>query len=104
MALTLETVASTAVDTTAPKSITIQSQGSASATMYTVPTGRKFSGYLWTNNQSYWGRINNIDLRSYAGTYASITPLPIQLRAGDVVKSSATASDYTFIQGLESDA
>jgi hypothetical protein len=86
------------------KSITLTSQGSGSAVMYTVPTGRKFNGYLWTNNQSYWGRINDIDLRPNGSTGASITPLPIQLMAGDVVKSSATSSDYTFIQGLESDA
>tara|TARA_R100000951_G_C2638648_1_gene180140 strand:- start:311 stop:625 length:315 start_codon:yes stop_codon:yes gene_type:complete len=103
MALTLETAASGATASVAPKAITIESQGSASTAMYTVPTGRKFNGYLWTNNQSYWGRINDIDLRPYGSTNASITPLPIQLTAGDVVKSSATSSDYTYLQGLESD-
>ena len=104
MALTLEVAVTTAVVPTAPKAITIQSQGSASATMYTVPTGRKFEGYLWTNNSSYWGRINSINLRPYSSTNASLSPLPIQLTAGDVVQSSATSSDYTFIQGMESDA
>ena len=104
MALTLEAAAATAVATTASKSITIQSQGSGSAVMYTVPTGRKFEGYLWTNQQSYWGRINNIDLRPYSSTNAALSPLPIKLTAADVVKASPTASDYTFIQGLESDA
>jgi hypothetical protein len=101
MGLTLETVEVTTT-ATPDKSITLQSQGSASATMYTVPTGRKFNGYLWTNQASFWGRINNIDLRPYGS--GSISPLPIKLTAGDVVKASATGSDYTFIQGLESDA
>jgi hypothetical protein len=104
MGLTLETVTTTTAVVVADKSITVESQGSASAIMYTVPAGRKFDGYLWTNNTSYWGRINNIDLRPYSSTGAALSPLPIKLTAGDVVKSSATAANYTYIQGLESNA
>jgi phosphate-selective porin len=101
MALTLEAAATTAVATTAPKSITIQSQGSGSATMYTVPTGRTFTGYLWCNNNTFVGRVNDVDLRNPT---SGIARLEVRLTAGDVVKASPTASDYTFIQGLESDA
>ena len=40
----------------------------------------------------------------YGASYYYVPPLPIELTAGDVVKSSPTTSDSTQLQGLESDA
>ena len=57
MALTVPTVS--VGDTATPdKTIAIMAQGSANAVMYTVPSGRKFKGNLWTNQATYYGVIN----------------------------------------------
>jgi hypothetical protein len=107
MALTKVDTGSTSSGTaaTAPKGINVQVQGTAQATMYTVPTGRRFKGHLWTNNQSYYGMINSAQMYTgYTSSYYYLTPLPIELGEGDVVKASPTGSDYTMLQGIEFDA
>ena len=87
------------------KSIMIQAQGSVNALMYTVPVGKKFKGKLWTNQAAYYGNINGIDLYTpYGSSYYSHKELDIELTAGDIVKGSATSSDYTYLQGIETDA
>ena len=103
MALTVPTT-SLGEKTTAEKTIVLTAQGSAYAVMYTVPSGRKFKGNLWTNQATYYGVVNSQDMRTpHKSSYYAQVPLPIELRAGDIVKASPTASDYTMIQGIESD-
>ncbi len=99
MALT----AATTTAKTPDKSITVMQQGTASAVMYTVPTGRKFQGVMWTSENNYYGQINNISMRTpYNGAYG--IPLPIVLTEGEVVKASVNSSDYCHLQGIETDA
>ena len=87
------------------KSIMVQANGSVNALMYTVPAGKKFKGRLWTNNQSYYGNINGIDMYTpFGSSYYAHKELEIELTAGDIVKGSATGSDFTYLQGIESDA
>jgi len=101
MALTVQTSSTT----TASKSINVQVNSTASTVIYTVPVGRKFKGHLWTDQATYFGIINGHTMRSgYGASYYYVPPLPIELTAGDVVKSSPTTSDSTQLQGLESDA
>ncbi len=104
MSLTiLETATSSTA--TAAKSINVKVNSSASAVMYTVPSGRKFKGHLWTNANTYFGVINGVQMRHpYGHTSYQKPMLSIELTAGDVVNSSPTTSDYTHLQGLESDA
>lgn len=106
MALTAVTTGSSSSATpTAPKGIAVMVQGSSANVLYTVPTGRRFKGHLWTNQQSYYGTINGANLHAtYGQSYFSKRPLPIELGAGDVVKASPTNSDYTMLQGIEFDA
>ena len=104
MVLTVQTT-SVGETTTAEKTIAVTAQGSAYAVIYTVPSGRKFKGNLWTNQPTYFGVINSQDMRTpHRSSYYAQVPLPIELRSGDIVKASPTASDYTMIQGIESDA
>ena len=73
--------------------------------LYAVPTGRKFKGKIWTNQASYYGNINNIDMYTpYGSSYYAHRELDIELAADDVVRSSPTTSDYSHIVGIETDA
>ena len=104
MGLTLDPITFTttaAAVAAADKSINVDSQGSASAIMYTVPAGRTFIGYIWCNTNTYIGRVNDVSFRNPS---SGVGRLEVRLTAGDVFKASPTASDYTFIQGLESNA
>lgn len=104
MGLTLETTTTTAT-VTAPKGISVMKQGTANQVMYTVPSGRRFKGHIWTNSSNYYGKINDEIMNvSYSASYYHINPLPIELGPGDVAKASPTASDYSHIQGIEFDA
>ena len=105
MALTtVPTTTSSGTTALAPKGINIMKQGTASQVLYTVPTGRRFKGHIWTNGPSYYGKLNdNNMLVGYSASYYHINPLPIELAAGDVAKASPTASDYSHIQGIEFD-
>ena len=97
--------ATSSATATAAKSINVKVNNTASTVMYTVPTGRKFKGHLWTNANDYFGVINEVQMRHpYGHTSYQKPMLPIELTAGDVIKSSPTTSDYTHLQGLESDA
>jgi len=87
------------------KSINIEVQGTANQTMYTVPDGKKFIGKMWTNGSSCFGKINGVNMRHPYVHTSGIKPLlDITLYAGDIVQSSATASDYTTLHGTEIDA
>lgn len=101
----VDTGTSSGAAAAAPKGIAVQVQGSAQTVLYTVPTGRRFKGHLWTNNTSYYGVINGAQMHTgYTSSYYYLTPLPIEIGAGDVVKASPTNSDYTMLQGIEFDA
>ena len=100
MALTSSTLQSGA-----DKSIVKMVNATAQTILYTVPTGRKFKGKIWTNQSSYYGNINGLDMHTpYGSSYYSHKELDIELVAGDVVRSSATTSDYSHLVGIESDA
>ena len=89
----------------ANKSIVKMVNSTAQTILYTVPTGRKFKGKIWTNQSSYYGNINGLDMHTpYGSSYYSHKELDIELVAGDVVRSSATSSDYSHLVGIESDA
>ena len=86
------------------RSINIEVQGTANQTMYTVPSGKKLIGKIWTNGSSYYGKINNINMRHpYVHSSGIKGVLDITLYAGDIVQSSATASDHTTLHGTEID-
>ncbi len=105
MALTAVSTSSSSLTAAAPKGIAVQVQGSSANILYTVPTGRRFKGHLWTNAQSYYGTINGANMHATFGqSYYSKRPLPVELGPGDVVKASPTNSDYTMLQGIEFDA
>ena len=88
-----------------PKGIAVQVQGSSANVLYTVPTGRRFKGHVWTNQPNYYATINGANMHvTYGSSYYSKRPLPIELAAGDVVKASPQNSDYTMLQGIEFDA
>tara|TARA_B100000212_G_C27359191_1_gene527374 strand:- start:1372 stop:1674 length:303 start_codon:yes stop_codon:yes gene_type:complete len=87
------------------KSIVKMTYSSAQVIQYTVPAGRKFKGKMWTNQAAYYGNINNIDIRTpYASSYYAHRELDIELVAGDIVRSSPTTSDHSYLVGIESDA
>ncbi len=111
-----ETVATAAA--TPDKTILAQYYGSANGLMYTVPTGRKFTGYLWAHNaiESFivlnGGTLtNNSNAISstqsmwppYSTQYTDGTP-QVTLRAGDAVYSGASSNQRTRLVGVESDA
>lgn len=87
------------------KSIVKLAHQTAQVIQYTVPANRKFRGKMWTDQATYYGNINNIDIRTpYASSYYAHRELDIELVAGDVVRSSTTTSDRSFLVGIESDA
>ncbi len=98
--MALQTLNPEAKTPVAEKSITVMLTGTASAEMYKCPLNRKFVGQLWTSDVNYYGQINGIALRS---TQNEAEPLKIELRSGDTVQSSLTASEYTMLHGVESD-
>ena len=103
--MALTTVTKSSSTPTAPKGIAVMVQGSSANILYTVPTGRRFKGHMWTNQQDYYGTINGANMHTtYGSSYYSKRPLPIELAAGDVVKASPQNSDYTMLQGIEFDA
>ena len=87
------------------KSIVKLTHASAQVIQYTVPTNRKFKGKMWTNQASYYGNINGLDMYTpYGSSYYAHKELDIELVAGDVVRSSPTTSDYSHLIGIETDA
>lgn len=74
-------------------------------TVYTVPNGRYFEGYIYINSaQGGTFKINNVDVnysRHQAGTNGD--PHLLILMEGDSVQSNANASYYIDIHGAEYD-
>lgn len=111
-----ETVATAAA---APdKTILAQYYGSANGLMYTVPTGRKFTGYLWAHNaiESFIvlnGATLNNSSNAISSTQSMWPPYSTQytdgtpqftIREGDAVYSGASSNQRTRLVGVESDA
>tara|TARA_B100001939_G_scaffold316179_1_gene301928 strand:- start:5918 stop:6271 length:354 start_codon:yes stop_codon:yes gene_type:complete len=109
------------VETTAPspdKTILSQYYGSANGLMYTVPTGRKFTGYLWGHSSIEQfivlsgGTLNNSSNAvsstqsmwpPYSENYTNGTP-QLTLRAGDAIYSGSSSNYRARLVGVESDA
>lgn len=102
MALTLQETTTTTTTKTADKQIAMAQIG-ASVDMYTVPSGRKFKGFLGYQQTSdtSGGLIAYIDSQPiYHMTKSG--PIYLELAAGATVQSSS-ATYRTFLFGVESD-
>ena len=74
-------------------------------TIYTVPSGRYFEGYIYTSNaQGGTFKINNVEV-NYTINQASTNGRPhlFVLVEGDTVQVNANGSYYTYIHGAEYD-
>jgi len=99
MALTIQTEATT---TTANPPKQIQATlSSSNAIMYTVPSGREFTGIVGSSSYQYFPTINDVGNNNWATTSSSF-PVQMTFVAGTVIKGSANAE--TFIFGVERDA
>ena len=79
---------------------TIVKNASGNTEMYTVPSGKTFSGQIWNTSSNGFGYINGIRLFwPYSSSYFAHRPLQIELNAGDVV--SGEGSGQTFLLGVE---
>ena len=85
-------------------SVHIKETGSSGQpTIYTVPTGRYFEGYIYASNaQGGTFKINDVDV-NYSINQASTNGRPhlFILVAGDYVQANANGSYYTYIHGAE---
>ena len=111
MGLTLDPATATATTTAATpdKSISIVHYNGSTdqnTTYYTVPTGRKFKGYVWVNSQGYGlGKFpGHVGYEHYnAGGSTDFPLIPIETLAGDFVSGSSNYA-YHSVVGIESDA
>lgn len=83
--------------------IIASSSAGTSGTVYTVPTGKTFTGYfyMYAPNSSYTRLLVN-GSQIYVGnntTYGTWYAFPIYLSAGDVVSNYAT--EYFTLTGYE---
>ena len=101
----LQNIVSSATGT-APKQIAIPNTAAAGATMYTVPTGRKFIGRFTTTSNSQPTKINGVNIYPYYGSSTSVTQSGAlgewTLVAGTVVTENT--ANQTTIVGVEYDA
>jgi hypothetical protein len=95
-----------AASSTPPKQIAISNTASAGATMYTVPTGRKFIGRFTTTSTGQPTKINGVNIYPYYGGSTAVAQAGAlgewTLVAGTVV--SENTSNQTTIVGVEYDA
>lgn len=81
------------------KSVTINATSGGNI-MYTVPDGKKFTGIAIGSNSSSTISVNGSNIYLYINsTGANSTPVPINLREGDVVRH---VSQGVSIHGIES--
>jgi len=98
---------STAVSSAAAKptgSVTKKVTGASSAPeVYTVPDGKYFQGYIFTNNGTTpMCKINGVEIST--GIQAHDGKLILfTLVAGDVVKANTNTSFQTYVNGAEYD-
>lgn len=92
-----------------PKQIVASTSGSASV-MYTVPTGKKFVGTIWSGIAGGAVSVTPaggsgvfLNLPGINTSYATSSPMPITLVAGTIITNISTnASQY--LVGVETDA
>lgn len=77
--------------------------------MYTVPSGKKFQGYIFSSGQGQsvgitpsGGSLSSIDIPTASVSYASATPPLLTLTAGTIITSQS--SQRTSVIGVETDA
>jgi len=99
MGLTNNVGASTVSGPAAPKQIS--ANASSYQNMYTVPPGRKFTGYAYSSSSSFTehGRINGEGLY-WNGSYHSGNA-PVLMAAGATFTSGGSNS---YLHGIEEDA
>jgi hypothetical protein len=104
MVLTLEPVSTTASTATPDKQIAQRGTGSATTVLYTVPSKRKFKGFLTT---SYSNDTNGTIIAYIDGKHVQYMPksgpIYLDLVAGAVVTCGSTTY-ATGVFGVESDA
>lgn len=80
---------------------TIAITGSSAGEMYTVPDGKTFDGYAWSNSSGGYGYINGTRLYwPYSNSYFAHQPLHVRMNGGDTFK--ADNSGTTMLHGIES--
>lgn len=100
MGLSNNTVATTASSgASGPKSIAVS--GSSYSNLYTVPSGRKFSGQMYSSTSSYTAhaRVNGEQIYWNGSSFGGNAP--ITLGEGAVFTSG---SNTTTLVGIEEDA
>lgn len=79
---------------------TIVKTVSGQTEMYTVPSGKTFTGQLWNTSSTGYGYINDVRLMwPYYNNYFAHRPLEITLNAGDTVKGENSGN--TMLLGVE---
>lgn len=92
-----------------PKQI-VAASGSASAVMYTVPSGKKFQGTVHSSGLGKavgitpaGGSLVMFEVPGISTSYAATPPMPITLVAGTVFTNFGTGATQYLI-GVETDA
>jgi hypothetical protein len=92
-----------------PRQIAVWSNTS-SQVMYTVPTGKKFVGSLWSNQAANsvgitpaGGSATQIGVPGIGTSYAATSPMQITLVAGTIVTNYSTSAAQ-YLVGVETDA
>lgn len=93
-----------------PRQIAVFGQAAAGTVYYTVPTGRKFVGALYTvqNSQGYaYVRVTSnsgtaVDLYVQSLYNSGATPMQVVLLPGTVIASTSATAAITLL-GVESD-
>lgn len=102
----LSQISTSSVSSSTAKQITIPSTSEAGAVMYSVPTGRKFVGNIFNQNNGYSTNINGVTMYCYHGSSSYVAQAGalhvFTLLSGTVVKEVTANSSY--IIGVETDA
>jgi len=88
----------------------VAAAATSSAIMYTVPSGKKFQGSLWSNGAGKRVGITPsggsqvlIELPAISTSYIATSPMPVTLVAGTIVTNIDTGATQHLI-GVETDA
>jgi hypothetical protein len=83
--------------------VTLYDSQQNGAIMYTVPSGKKFVGWLGHSAQ-YYLSINSNEVGPFSYFTGGPWQIPIQLTEGAVVKAYGSTAGASYLQGIESDA
>lgn len=100
-------ISPTTINMANPKQIVAISTTSAAVVIYTVPTGRKFTGVLCSGNNSYGSSCNITNAQgntvsSMNTPTMSLNITPVTLVAGTTITNTGTYGTLVF--GVETDA